>query len=77
MRDGNTDREKTAEDFDEEFQEFSAESGAAGLYGVREQVREVLVLGRRRVEKEMMLMLYRTGLLINEDVRFFNEGCAA
>ena len=36
---------------------------------LRERLREVLVLGRQRVEKELVLLRYHTGLLINEHVR--------
>lgn len=43
---------------------------------LKERVREVLILGRERIEKEVMLIRYHTGLLINEHIRL-NEGRAA
>lgn len=36
---------------------------------LKARVHEVLVLGRKRIEKEFLLMRYQTGLLINEHVR--------
>jgi len=46
-------------------------------YGVLKiRVREVLILGRERIEREFTRMRYETGLLINEHVRL-NEGRAA
>lgn len=43
---------------------------------LRAQVHEVLILGRQRVEKAMMLMRYHTGLLINEHVRLNAQSTA-
>ncbi|MBI2167789.1 MAG: thermonuclease family protein [Candidatus Omnitrophica bacterium] len=43
---------------------------------LKARVGEVLIAGRRRVEKEMMRMRYHTGLLINEHVRLNHDRAA-
>lgn len=48
--------------------------GALRQYSVlKARVHEVLILGRRHIEKEFMRMRYHTGLLINEHVRLNGE----
>ena len=43
---------------------------------LKARVRDLLVLGRRRVEKEFLLLRYQTGLLINEHLRLNNDRAA-
>jgi hypothetical protein len=43
---------------------------------LKARVREVLILGRERIEKEFMRMRYDTGLLINEHVRLNHDRAA-
>jgi len=55
---------------------FQLDSALRDYAVLKARVRDVLILGRERIEKEFMRMRYHTGLLINEHLRL-NEGRAA
>src|SRR3989338_5816175 len=43
---------------------------------LKARVGEVLIAGRKRIEKEFMLMRYHTGFLINEHIRLNHDRAA-
>jgi endonuclease YncB( thermonuclease family) len=57
-------------------EKFQMDPSLRDYSALKARVHKVLILGRKHIEREFMLMRYHTGLLINEHIRL-NEGRAA